>query len=120
MTEVLLVFVGGAIGAPARYLTDRFVQSRHRVRFPFGTLLVNLIGCFVLGVIAAGAHRHGWSPKTVALLGTGFCGGLTTFSTFAVETVELGADTHRARSALYLGLSVAGGIALAELGWLIG
>lgn len=120
MIDAVLVFVGGAVGAPVRYLTDRYVQSRHRIRFPFGTLLVNLAGCFLLGVIAAGAHRHGWSARTVALAGTGFCGGLTTFSTFAVEAVELRADAHRARSALYVGLSVAGGVALAELGWLIG
>ena len=82
---VLLVFVGGAIGAPSRYLLDRFVQSRHRWRFPLGTIAVNVIGCFVLGLLAG----SGWSTRQHALIGIGFCGGLTTFSTFSAEVVTL-------------------------------
>ena len=114
---VLLVLIGGGIGAPARYLTDRWVQSRHRLRFPFGTLLVNVIGCLVLGVIAGGvAHRH-WPADVQALLGTGFCGGLTTFSTFSVESIELLQGRFTLRSLLYVSLSCGLGLAGATLGY---
>lgn len=114
---VLLVLLGGGIGAPARYLTDRWVQSRHRLRFPLGTLLVNLAGCLILGGIAGGlADRH-WSANLQALLGTGFCGGLTTFSTFSVETVELLQGRFTVRAVLYLALSCGLGLAAAALGY---
>ncbi|MBB4683102.1 fluoride efflux transporter CrcB [Amycolatopsis jiangsuensis] len=84
---VLLVFLGGAVGAPLRYLTDRAVQSRHQSLFPWGTLTVNLAGCLVLGgLTGAGAALP---APLFALLGTGFCGALTTYSTFGYETVRL-------------------------------
>jgi CrcB protein len=117
VTTALLVFAGGAVGAPARYLADRFVQSRHRIRFPFGTLAVNLVGCFLLGLLAGGAAHSGWSANTIALLGTGFCGGLTTFSTFSVEAVDLARLRMRARAVGYVALSAGAGVALAQLGW---
>ena len=79
MTPVL-VFLGAMAGAPARYLTDRLVQSRHDSVFPWGTLGVNLAGSLILGALA-GAGVAGSSPLG-ALLGTGFCGALTTYSTF--------------------------------------
>jgi CrcB protein len=119
MSTALLVLAGGAIGAPARYLTDRWVQSRHSVRFPAGTLVVNLVGSFLLGVVAGGVASAGWSPHLLAFAGTGFCGGFTTFSTFAVEGVDLARDGHRLRSVGYVVLSAAAGVALAQLGWLL-
>ncbi|MDQ2837424.1 MAG: fluoride efflux transporter CrcB [Actinomycetota bacterium] len=115
--NVLWVFLGGGLGAPARYLLDRWVQARHRWRFPSGTLLVNLIGCLLLGIIAGGlAHRH-WSPQVQALLGTGFCGGLTTFSTFSVEAVELLQGRFTLRAVGYLALSCGLGVGLAAVGY---
>jgi fluoride exporter len=114
---VLLVFAGGAVGSPARYLTDRFVQSRHGGPFPLGTLLVNLVGCFILGIIAGGVAKSGWPADTRSLLGTGFCGGLTTFSTFSVETVQLVSKRLTSSAVLYIAISVGPGIALAALGW---
>ncbi len=117
MITVALVFVGGAVGSPLRYLTDRFIQSRHRIRFPFGTLAVNLVGCLILGVVAGGVAKSGWSSNAQALIGTGFCGGLTTFSTFSVETLELFTQKLTARALAYVALSVGAGIALAALGW---
>ncbi|WP_039799933.1 fluoride efflux transporter CrcB [Nocardia araoensis] len=85
--NLLLVLVGGAIGAPLRYLIDRVVQDRRDSLFPWGTFLVNLIGCLVLGALS-GAGTALASPLFV-LLGTGFCGALTTYSTFSYETVRL-------------------------------
>jgi CrcB protein len=114
---VLLVFVGGAIGSPLRYLTDRFVQSRHSRAFPFGTLVVNLVGCFILGVVAGGVAHSGWSSDTKALLGTGFCGGLTTFSTFSIEALELMSHKMTLRALAYIIASSAAGIGLAAAGW---
>jgi CrcB protein len=113
---VLLVFVGGAIGAPTRYLLDRLVQARHPWRFPLGTLAVNVIGCFLLGVLAASAA----SSQQHALLGTGFCGGLTTFSTFSVETVELLHGRRSPAAAGYVLLSCALGIGAAAFASFIG
>ena len=114
---VLLVLLGGGLGAPARYLLDRWVQSRHRAQFPWGTLLVNLIGCLLLGIVAGGlAHRH-WSGRVGALLDIGFCGGLTTFSTFSVELIEL-LQGRLTRSALsYLVLSCGLGFAAVAAGY---
>jgi CrcB protein len=113
---VLLVFVGGAIGAPSRYVMDRYVQSRHRLRFPLGTLTVNLLGCLVLGLLAG----SDWSTGQHALIGTGFCGGLTTFSTFSVETVELLQGRRAVAATGYVMLSCAFGIGAAALGYSLG
>lgn len=85
---VVMVLLGGAIGAPLRYLTDVFVQSRHHGAFPWGTFLVNVAGSLVLGITAA-LVTAGASPWVFALVGTGFCGALTTFSTFSYETIRL-------------------------------
>ncbi|MDP9116653.1 MAG: fluoride efflux transporter CrcB [Actinomycetota bacterium] len=114
---VLLVFAGGALGSVLRYLTDRLVQSRHRIEFPFGTLTVNLVGCFVLGLVAGGVVRSGWPGNVQSLVGTGLCGGLTTYSAFSVEVLALAQRHHPARAAGYVALSVTAGIALAAAGW---
>lgn len=81
----LLVVLGGAVGAPLRYLTDRAVQARHDSVFPWGTFVVNAAGSLVLGALAGAAV----SSETYALLGTGLCGALTTYSTFSYETLRL-------------------------------
>lgn len=117
MTALLLVFLGGAVGAPLRYVTDRWVQAHHPLRFPFGTLVVNLVGCFVLGVVAGGVAKASWPAHVQDLLGTGLCGGLTTFSTFSVELVELWQGRLTIRAVTYLVASVTLGIGLAALGW---
>lgn len=114
---VILVFVGGAIGAPLRYVTDRWVQAHHGLRFPLGTLAVNLVGCLILGIVAGRVADSDWSANTEALLGTGFCGGLTTFSAFSMETIELFSGRFTIRAVSYVVASVGLGVALAALGW---
>lgn len=85
----LLVVAGALVGAPLRYLTDRAVQARHDTVFPWGTFAVNVAGCLVLGLVT-GAVASGAAPAAVQLLvGTGFCGALTTYSTFSYETLRL-------------------------------
>ncbi|MEV6397073.1 CrcB family protein [Streptomyces sp. NPDC051907] len=81
----LLVAVGAAIGAPLRYLTDRAVQAWHASVFPWGTVVVNAAGSLALGVLVGAAASSG----TYALLGTGLCGALTTYSTLSYETLRL-------------------------------
>lgn len=84
---VALVFLGAMIGAPLRYLTGRAVQTRHDSLFPWGTFSVNTAGCLILGAVA-GAGTAVPHP-VLALVGTGFCGALTTYSTFSYESLRL-------------------------------
>jgi CrcB protein len=117
---VLLVLVGGLLGAPARYLTDQYVQSRHDTVLPWGTFTVNAAGSLVLGFVA-GVVSGGALPSWVlTVVGTGFCGALTTFSTFGWETLRL-AETGSWRAAvLNVAGSVAVGLAACALGWVAG
>ena len=86
----IAVAAGAALGAPCRYLLDRAVQSRHKQRFPWGTLLINLVGSGVLGLLVGFAGvADGLSPTVYAAAGTGWCGTFTTYSTFGYETVQL-------------------------------
>ncbi|RDI20289.1 fluoride efflux transporter CrcB [Lentzea flaviverrucosa] len=104
----LVVFLGAALGAPTRYLLDRFVQSRHSSDFPWGTLTVNAVGCLLIGFVVGTS----WMP----LLGVGFCGGLTTYSTFSYETVKLlEAEKYRA-ALLNVVVSVVLGVGAASVG----
>ena len=82
---LLLVALGAAVGAPLRYLADRAVQARHDSVFPWGTLAVNVSGSLVLGFLV-GLPASG---PVATLVGTGFCGALTTYSTFSYETMRL-------------------------------
>ncbi|AUY50509.1 fluoride efflux transporter CrcB [Streptomyces sp. CB01881] len=85
----LLVLAGAVVGAPLRYLTDRAVQSRHDSVFPWGTFAVNASGCLVLGLLTGAVAAGAASSQLQLLFGTGFCGALTTYSTFSYETLRL-------------------------------
>jgi CrcB protein len=115
---VLLVLLGGGVGAPSRYLIDRYVQRRHDSAFPWGTLTVNLIGCLILGLLTGAAHAL--PPHVLTLLGTGFCGALTTFSTFGFETVRLLEDGSLREAGLNVLAGLALGIVAAALGYAAG
>ena len=114
---VLLVLLGGAVGAPARYLTDLVVQSRHESVLPFGTFTVNVAGSAVLGAVGAAAAVHDAPAWVLTLVGTGFCGALTTFSTFGYETVRLVEDGAWAAALLNVVASLAVGLAACALAW---
>ncbi|TYB42979.1 fluoride efflux transporter FluC [Actinomadura chibensis] len=92
---ILLVFAGGAVGAVLRYVMDGYVKSLAGTAFPWGTLTVNVIGAALLGAL----HGAGTGTDTEALLGTGLCGALTTFSTFELDTVHLIQDRAYGRVA---------------------
>jgi CrcB protein len=111
------VALGALVGAPLRYLTDRAVQRRHQTRMPFGTLTVNVVASFVLGLVV-GVHPEG--TAVVALVGTGLCGTLSTYSTFSFETMRL-LDLRAVRTATgYVALSLVAGCGVAALGWWLG
>ncbi|GAA0434788.1 putative fluoride ion transporter CrcB 2 [Acrocarpospora corrugata] len=113
---VLLVALGAAIGAPLRYLTDRFIQARHDSVFPWGTMAVNVAGSFVLGLLVGLPV-----PESVAVFaGTGFCGALTTYSTFSYETVRLTQEGSRFYAVANVTASVTAGLGAATLGLVIG
>ena len=103
---LLLVAVGGAVGALARYLIDLAIAATAGRAFPWGTLMVNVLGCFVLGATLGRAD-----PATAALVGTGFCGALTTYSSFAGETLGLLDDRRPAAALANVVLSLALGLA---------
>lgn len=116
MTAVL-VFVGAMAGAPLRYLTDRTVQNRHDSLFPWGTFSVNLAGCLILGGLA-GAGTALPAPL-LALIGTGFCGALTTYSTFSYETVRLLEQKLYFYAAMNVIISVIAGLGAALIGYTV-
>lgn len=113
-----MIALGAAVGAPARYLTDRAVQSRHDSLFPWGTLTVNVVASLLVGVLlGAGGHV---SPTLTALVGTGFCGALSTFSTFGYETLRLVQDGARRYAVANVAVSLVAGLAAVAVGWAAG
>jgi CrcB protein len=114
---ILLLAVFGSLGTLARYGLEGAVQFRAGTAFPVGTLVVNLLGCFLLGVVGQYSLMHLWIPPGWRLgLTVGFFGAFTTFSTFSWETVHLLDDGDWIRALLYAGLSFLGGLLLLKLG----
>jgi len=114
---VVLVLIGGALGAPLRYLTDLLVQARHDSILPWGTLTVNVAGSFVLGVVGAAVAVAGAPSWVMTLLGTGFCGALTTFSTFGFETVRLIEEGSLLEAFVNVLAGLVAGLAAVAAGW---
>ncbi|MEU6327691.1 fluoride efflux transporter CrcB [Streptomyces sp. NPDC047049] len=112
----LLVVAGAMVGAPLRFLTDRYVQSRHDTVFPWGTFTVNVAGSLILGLLTGAACAGAASSHVQLLLGTGLCGALTTYSTFSYETLRLAADRARASAVANVVVTVAAGLAAAFAG----
>ncbi|TCO65926.1 fluoride efflux transporter CrcB [Actinocrispum wychmicini] len=111
---VLLVFVGAMVGAPLRYLTDRAVQKRHETTFPWGTFTVNVTGCLILGALSGA----GSASATFSLLGTGFCGALTTYSTFSYETFRLAEQKEYFYAAMNVVVSIVAGVGAAVIAYM--
>ena len=114
-TYLILVGIGGMIGSIGRYLAGKVVQTRTDSIFPYSTLSVNLLGSFILGLILSIATRRNLSPEWGLFLGTGVCGGFTTFSAFSLENLNL-LQQKPALSILYISISLAGGVLFAALG----
>src|SRR5262245_41461396 len=90
MKTALLIFVGGGLGSVVRFWLGKWVSGLHQLSFPFGRLVVNVVACFVLGVVIGLAdHKQFLSADTRIFWAIGFCGGFSTFSTFSAETLML-------------------------------
>ena len=117
--KLLLVGFGGFLGTVARYLSVRSIDIKFNGAFPFGTLAVNIVGSFVLGIVWAwAARRTGDTDNFRLFLITGFCGGFTTFSAFAFENFNLIDQKLHSTSILYIISSVLLGI-LAVVGGIL-
>ncbi len=117
---ILAIGLGGFLGSVARFLTSRFIQNSFISIFPLGTFLVNISGCFLLGVIYGISEKNDLlSPIWKMFLAIGFCGGYTTFSTFSGESLGLLRDGAYFYFLLYTTFSVFLGIAATLLGMII-
>jgi fluoride exporter len=122
MKNVLLVMCGGSLGAVSRYGVGLLTAKVWGTHFPWGTLMVNLAGCFLIGLIFALADRVRFlTPDVRLLVITGYLGALTTFSSFSIETVNAGRSGMALLPLVNILINNVGGFALTFLGiWLGG
>lgn len=114
---MLIAGIGGFVGTCVRFLIGKWSSTMFHGPFPMGTFLVNIIGCFIIGLLFGLLEKaHVMTAEENVLLITGFCGGFTTFSSFAEDMWMLGNKGDWATFALYLGLSVVAGVLLVWAG----
>lgn len=116
MNNLLLVFLGGGFGSVTRYGISMLIHDRIKSFFPWGTLTVNIIACFILGILTSYISIDKLSTSSRLLLATGFCGGFSTFSSFTSETMSLFNRGETTYAILY----VAGSVALCLLAFAAG
>jgi CrcB protein len=117
---LLGLVVAGAAGALLRYEVELRVRRRLGPAFPYGTLLINISGSFVLGLLTGLAEHHGVRTAVVTVVGTGLIGAYTTFSTFAVDSVGLLQRGRMRAAAVNVSASVVLGLGAAGLGLVVG
>jgi CrcB protein len=111
MKIILVIGLGSFIGGVSRYLITLFIQNKFLSIFPYGTLCVNILGCFLIGVIYALSDKGNVSPAWRLFLATGIMGGFTTFSSFSNETVSMLRDAEYVQAFSYVAYSVILGLA---------
>lgn len=117
---ILYVAIGSIIGGVSRFLLQQFVQRRVDSVFPYGTLVVNLVGCFVIGIIIGLADRGNlMSPQARIFWATGICGGFTTFSSFIAENYNMLRGGELLTTFIYLSVSIVIGLMVAGFGILL-
>ncbi len=117
---LLLVGIGGGLGSVARYACYRFITDSHQYAFPWGTFLVNVLGCLLIGIFHALAEKGNlMTPETRLFLTAGFCGGFTTFSSFAYENISLLKAGDFINFSLYTACSVLVGLLATYVGIII-
>lgn len=112
----LLVALAGGLGALARFHGDALIGRWSRARLPLGTLVINTLGSLVLGLATGWLLFRAGAPEPVAVLGVGFCGGFTTFSTACIEGVRLVRDGRVVAAAVHAGGGLLLGVGAAALG----
>lgn len=118
--QLIFIAVGSAFGGVLRFLISKWMNATMTSAFPYGTLVVNLAGCFLIGLFYGIGLKHPSSSPTLLLfLTTGFCGGFTTFSAFSYENLQLLKNGAFGLAAIYIAVSVIGGLALSFLGFQI-
>jgi len=117
MKILLLIGTGSFIGGVLRYSISQFIQTKFLSTFPFGTLGVNIMGCFVIGLVFALSERTNMSPEMRLFLATGICGGFTTFSAFSNETFSLMRDGQFFYASAYITSSVLFGVLATFFGY---
>lgn len=116
MRILLLIGTGGFIGSVLRYVITQSVHNKFLSAFPYGTLAVNILGCFAIGMIFSLAEKGNLPHEWRLFLVTGICGGFTTFSAFSIETLSLMRDGHMLPAILYVAASVLLGLLATFLG----
>lgn len=116
VAHILLVGIGGFIGAISRYSISKKLNGKSTLKLPLGTLTVNLLGAFLLGIITSAKA----DTMIALLLGTGFMGAFTTFSTLKLEMIQLHLSLYKKIFTLYTIITYGAGIILAYLGYLVG
>lgn len=117
MDKLWLVFIGGGVGSLLRYSTTLLSARLFGTAYPWGTAIVNLVGCFIIGVVYSLAERGQWiGPSARLFIMTGFLGGLTTFSTFGLESVNAYKTAGGAALLINVLVHNVGGLTLAFLG----
>jgi fluoride exporter len=121
MKELLLVFIGGGLGSVVRLSLGKWVSAFHNHHFPLGTLVVNIVACFALGLIIGLAdHKQIISPAARIFWTVGFCGGFSTFSTFSSETLYLLQNGFTVSLISYILISLVACVAATYGGLLLG
>ncbi len=116
MIDCFVVGIGGFIGAVCRYLIG-FIPINEKCDFPIKTLIINIIGSFIIGIIVALAvHKNSLNPKIILFIKVGICGGFTTFSSFVLETEDLISKGKVYFALLYIALSIIAGLLAVYLG----
>jgi fluoride exporter len=110
MKIILAIGLGSFIGGVGRYLISQFMQTKFIGAFPYGTLTVNVIGCFLIGIVYGISSKGNFNPTWQLFLTTGILGGFTTFSAFSIETVNLMRSGQTGTAMAYVTLSLALGI----------
>jgi CrcB protein len=117
---ITYVAIGSVIGGVSRFLLQQYVQRRVESVFPYGTLCVNLLGCFVIGIVVGLADKGNLiSPQARIFWATGICGGFTTFSSFINENHSMLQDGELINTFMYISVSVVAGLLLTALGILL-
>ena len=116
MKIILAIGIGSCVGGIFRYLLSQFIQARLLSTFPYGTLCVNIIGCFLIGLVFCLADRGNLTQEWRLILATGVIGGFTTFSAFSNETVSMLRDGQLGYALVYIIASIVLGLAATFIG----